>query len=147
MKPRLGRIVTRVIGLVLSKAGPESFDFAQDKPRRRVEESDLLVYVLPALGLLLNLALFAYIGWRYRALPESLPLHFDLLGQPDRFGVRSEIFKLPAIGLLLWALNSLFSLALHRCQLEGCELGAYLLLGATPVVQVLFWLAALNIMG
>jgi uncharacterized membrane protein len=104
---------------------------------------DRLVHVLLALGLLLNLALLAYIGWRYRALPQSLPLHFDTLGQPDRFGVRSELFKLPTIGLLLWALNSLFGLAAYRWE----KLGAYLLLGLTPVVQVLFWLAALNIMG
>ena len=126
-KLRLTRIVTRVIGLVLSK----------------VEGSDRLVHVLLALGLLLNLALFAYIGWRYRALPEFLPLHFDILGQPDRLGMRSEIFKLPAIGLLLLVLNSLFGLAIQRWQ----KLGAYLLLGVTPVVQVLFWLAVLNIIG
>jgi uncharacterized membrane protein len=134
-KLRLTRIVTRVIGLVLSKACPEL--------HRRVEGSDRLVHVLLALGLLLNLALFAYVGWRYRALPESLPLHFDILGQPDRLGVRSEIFKLPVMGLLLLVLNSLFGLAVHRWE----KLGAYLLLGMTPVVQVLFWLAALNIMG
>jgi uncharacterized membrane protein len=126
-KLRLGRIITRVIGLVLSK----------------VEGPDRLVHVLLVLGLLLNLALFAYVGWRFRALPESLPLHFDILGQPDRFGVRSEIFKLPAIGLFLLVLNSLLGLAVQRWE----KLGAYLLLGATSVVQVLFWLAALNIMG
>jgi hypothetical protein len=124
-----------VIGLVLSKACPE--------PRRRVKELDRLVLVLLALGLLLNLALFAYVGWRYRALPESLPLHFDILGQPDRLGGRSEIFKLPAIGLLLWFLNAIFGLAIQSRE----EMGAYLLLGVTPVIQVLFWLAALNIMG
>jgi uncharacterized membrane protein len=103
---------------------------------------DRLVHALLALGLLLNLALLAYIGWRYRALPESLPLHFDILGQPDRFGVRSEIFKLPVIGLFLLVLNSLLGLAIQRWE----KLGAYLLLGVTPAVQVLFWLAALNIM-
>jgi hypothetical protein len=134
-RPRLTRIVTWVIGLVLSKACPE--------PSRRVKGPDRLVFVLLAMGLLLNLALFAYVGWRYRALPESLPLHFDILGQPDRLGVRSEIFKLPAIGLLLLVLNSLFGLAIQRWE----KLGAYLLLGVTIVVQVLFWLAALNTMG
>ena len=134
-RPRLTRIVTRVIGLVLSKACPE--------PSRRVKGPDRLVHVLLAMGLLLNLALFAYIGWRYRALPESLPLHFDILGQPDRLGVRSEIFKLPAIGLLLLVLNSLFGLAIYRWE----KLGAYLLLGVTIIAQVLFWLAALNTMG
>jgi hypothetical protein len=134
-KLRLGRIVTRIIGLVLSTDCPER--------NRRGEGLDRLVRVLLALGLLLNLALFAYIGWRYRVLPESLPLHFNVLGQPDRFGVRSEIFKLPAIGFLLWVLNSLFGLTIHRWE----ESGAYLILGVTVVVQVLFWLAALNIMG
>jgi hypothetical protein len=118
-KLRLTRIVARIIG------------------------SDRLVHALLALGLLLNLALFAYIGWRYRALAGSLPLHFDILGQPDRFGVRGEIFRLPAIGLLLWVLNSLFGLAIQRWE----KLGAYLLLGVTTIVQVLFWLAALNIMS
>ena len=118
-KPRLIRVVTWVIG------------------------PDRLVHILLVLGLLLNLALFACIGWRYRALPESLPLHFDILGQPDRSGVRSEIFRLPAIGLLLLVLNSLFGLAIHRWQ----RMGACLLLGVPPVVQMLFWLAALNIMG
>ncbi len=108
----------------------------------RIIESDRLMHALLALGLLLNLTLFAYIGWRYRILPESLSLHFDILGQPDRFGVRSEIFKLPAIGLLLWVLNALFGLAIYRWEKSG----AYLLLGVTTVVQVLFWLAALNIM-
>lgn len=118
-KLHLGAIATRVIG------------------------SDRLVHVLLALGLLFNLALFAYIGWRYRALPASLPLHFDTLGQPDRLGVRSEIFNLPAIGLLLWLLNSLFGLVVYRWE----KLGAYLLLGVTTVVQALFWLAVLNIVG
>jgi uncharacterized membrane protein len=118
-KPRLIRIVTWVIG------------------------PDRLVHVLLALGLLLNLALFACMGWRYRALPASLPLHFDILGQPNRFGVRNEIFKLPAIGLLLFVINSLLGLAIQRWE----KLAAYLLLGVTTVIQVLFWLAALNIMG
>ena len=127
LKPRLIRIVMWAIGLVLSK----------------VEGPDRLVHVLLALGLLLNLALFAYIGWRYQALPESLSLHFDILGQSDRLGVRSEIFKLPAIGLLLLVFNSLLGLAIQRWEKPG----AYLLLGVTTVVQVLFWLAALNIMG
>jgi len=118
-KPRLIRIVTWVIG------------------------PDRLVHVLLAVGLSLNLALFACMGWRYRALPASLPLHFDILGQPNRFGMRSDLFKLPAIGLLLFVINSLLSLAIQRWE----KLGAYLLLGVTTVIQVLFWLAALNIMG
>lgn len=118
-KPHLIRVATWVIG------------------------ADRLVHVLLVLGLLLNLALFAYVGWRYRALPESLPLHFDSLGQPDRLGMRSEIFKLPAIGLLLFVLNSLVGLAIQRWEKPG----AYLLLGVTAVVQVLFGLAALNMMN
>jgi hypothetical protein len=40
-------------------------------------------------------------------------------------------------------LSNRFSLAVQRWQ----KVGAYLLLGAITVVQVPFWLAALNIMG
>jgi hypothetical protein len=43
----------------------------------------------------------------------------------------------------LFVLNSLLGLAIQHWE----KVGAYLLLGMTPVVQVLLWLAALNIMG
>lgn len=34
-------------------------------------------------------------------LPERLPMHFDLAGDPNRWGPRGELFVLPTIGLVL----------------------------------------------
>jgi uncharacterized membrane protein len=55
---------------------------------------------LPVAGLILqwNLAL-----WLWPTLPESIPLHFDGAGTPDRFGPRTALdwFLLPGVATLL----------------------------------------------
>lgn len=84
---------------------------------------DRLAHLLLALGLGVNLILFAYLCWRYPS--------------------RAEIFKLPAIGLVALIANSNLGILIHSRQ----RLGAYLLWGGTIAVQLLFWLAALNIIG
>jgi hypothetical protein len=86
---------------------------------------DRLAYLLLALGIGANLILFAYLCWRYPA-----------------WG-RTEIFKLPAIGLIAQMANSSLGIFIHSRQ----RVGAYLLWGAAVVVQFLFWLAALNMIG
>ena len=44
------------------------------------------------------------IGYHYNELPEQVPMHFNLQGEPDRLGSRTELFLLPAIGFVLLAL-------------------------------------------
>lgn len=39
-------------------------------------------------------------------LPESIPLHFDFGGHPDRWGDRNAIILVPLVGVLLFALLS-----------------------------------------
>jgi uncharacterized membrane protein len=48
-------------------------------------------------------ALFAGCAWAYPHLPDRIPVHFDLAGQPDRWAARSpwSWFGLPAIALVL----------------------------------------------
>ncbi len=104
---------------------------------------DGLAHILLALGLTANAALFAYVCWRYPALPQFLPLHFDALGQADRIGVRAEVFRLPGMGGLVLAINAALGFAVHQRE----KVGAYLLWGGAFVVQVIFWLAALSIIG
>lgn len=84
---------------------------------------DRLAHLLLVLGLGANLILFAYLCWRYSS--------------------RTEVFKLPAIGLIAQIANSSLGILIHRRQ----RVGAYLLLGGAIAVQLLFWLAALNIIG
>ncbi len=86
---------------------------------------DRVAHVLLALGLGVNLLLFAYLCWIY-----------PVLG-------RTDILKLPAIGLITLALNSSLGTPIHNRQ----RVGSYLLWGGAVVVQLLCWLAALNIVG
>jgi len=84
---------------------------------------DRPAHLLLALGLGANLVLFAYLCWRYPALG------------------RAEIFRPPAIGLVALIANSSLGILIHGRQ----RVGAYLLGGGAIVVQLLSWLAALNI--
>jgi len=38
----------------------------------------------------------------YQDLPESVPMHFDASGQPDRFGDKAELIMLPALATLMY---------------------------------------------
>ena len=35
-------------------------------------------------------------------LPDTIPVHFNLLGEPDRYGSKNSIWALPAIGFFLF---------------------------------------------
>ena len=86
---------------------------------------DRLAHLLLVLGVGANLILFAYLCWRYPV-----------------WG-RTEIFKLPAIGLVTQTTNSSLGILIHSRQ----RVGAYLLWGGAVAVQILFWLVAFNIIG
>ena len=86
---------------------------------------DRLAHLLLVLGLGANLVLFAYLCWRYPTLG------------------RTELFKLPAIGLVALISNSSLGILVHSQQ----RVGAYLLWGGAIAVQFFSWLAALNMIG
>ena len=93
---------------------------------------DRLGLALLVAGFALNLIVFAILSWRFPALPDDLPLHFDALGQPDRIGARSALFILPVLGALSWLTNTLWGIWQYRRQ----RLASYLLWGGAVVVQV-----------
>jgi hypothetical protein len=66
------------------------------------------------LNAVLLLALFAGSAWAYPRLPERIPMHFGLSGQPDRWETRSLVswFLLPAVAAGL-------ALALHGMSVYG----------------------------
>ena len=47
---------------------------------------------------------FAMIGIHWNDVPDQVPMHFNLQGEADRYGSKSELFILPFLGLGLWAL-------------------------------------------
>ena len=102
---------------------------------------DRLLLLLLVGGFVANMVLFAYLGWYYRSLPQFLPLHFTALGEVDRVGAKREVFKLPAIGLIVLGTNAFFGLLVYGRE----RTVTYLLLGAAIVEQLLFWWVAFNI--
>jgi uncharacterized membrane protein len=102
---------------------------------------DAVLWSLFAAALLINLALFIFLAVNFGALPPNVPMHFDLSGQPDRVEPTQMIFALPIIGLIVIVGNLVLGLWVrHR------ERAAALLLTATAVlIQILIWLATINI--
>jgi uncharacterized membrane protein len=78
----------------------------------------------------------------YPHLPPTLPLHYDVLGLPDRSGPATQVFLLPFIGLLALIANTLLGGLFYRRE----KVAAYLLWGGTIVVQVLLWIGTVNLL-
>lgn len=69
--------------------------------------------ILAALALMVAVSLYAW-----GRVPESLPVHWDITGEPDRYGSRLEALGVfPLIGLLLYGL----SLALPRMVAQQAQ--------------------------
>ena len=102
---------------------------------------DRWLWVLLGLTLLANVLLFGYMSWQHPYLPELLPLHFSILGQVDRVGERNELFLLPIIGLIVLVINVVFGGLIHVRE----RLGTYMLWASALGVQILLWLATVNI--
>lgn len=118
----------------------------------RVEESLLVrlplwrdpwVVALFLGGFVVNLALFAYLSSRYPSIPSFLSLHFGPSGQVDRVGMKLEIFKLPGIAMVVLGGNGLAGLLLHLKE----RYMALLVLAIALMVELLFWVAALQIIN
>lgn len=149
-------------GLAISPANPAAFVQTLDGLRAMgVEDSvesesrhaglgDWLIWrdrpmtALMALCGLSVVLLVGYITLIYPQLPEQLALHFDAQGQPNRFGPPAGLFLLPTIAGLVWLANTLGGLWLYRRATE--RTGAYLLFGATALVQGLLWAATIGLL-
>lgn len=94
-------------------------------------------------GLILNLAVFGLLCFRFPTLPERVVLHFNAAGQPDRIGPRQGLLLLPLIGLLAWGVNTIWGGVIYRRQRPG----AYLLWGGAVVVQIIAGLALWSLIG
>ncbi|MFQ5610525.1 MAG: PH domain-containing protein [Anaerolineae bacterium] len=82
-------------------------------------------------------ALAGFVFHRYQALPQSLPVHFDALGQADRIANKQVMLFLLLVGGSLLLFNSLLGAYLHRRE----RLGAYLLWGLGGAVQAGLFIA------
>ncbi len=104
---------------------------------------DRLGLGLLAAGFLALLALVGLLCYQFPALPLLVPLHFDVMGVPDRLGPRGQIFTIPLIGFLVLLLNLMLGWLAYRRE----RMVSHLLWGGGILVQVLMWVATAGILG
>ena len=92
---------------------------------------------LMALGLLINLSLFAYQAFQMPVLPALVSLPFAPLAGVGPIGLKNQLFLLPVAGLLLFFINFAFGVALHRTE----RFASYLFLAGGAMVQGFLWVA------
>lgn len=79
-----------------------------DRPKINVpyEQSDLLIELI---NITLLVLIWGFTLVNYQELPETIPVHFNAVGDPDDFGHRNTVWLLPAIAtfvfLLMFLLN------------------------------------------
>jgi hypothetical protein len=67
-------------------------------------------------GIVVNLALFGLLLFRYPALPDAIPMHWDAMGSVDRIALRQEAFALPVFGLITLIANDGLGAAFYRAR-------------------------------
>jgi hypothetical protein len=105
--------------------------------------SDRLALELLGMAVIACLLLFGYTCLRFPDLAPRVALHFDALGNPDRFGPRLQVFFLPIIGLMSLGTDVVIGLPMYLRD----RVGAYLLWSGAFVVQILAWVAAVGILS
>ncbi|MGC8877729.1 MAG: DUF1648 domain-containing protein [Anaerolineae bacterium] len=103
--------------------------------------NDRIVWGLMGGTLATSLALFGTMALAYPRLPEQLALHFDVLGQPDRVGQRSEILHLPVAALAMLVVDLSLGFAVYRRD----RVAAYLIWAGGILLQMLTWSALYTI--
>jgi uncharacterized membrane protein len=53
-------------------------------------------------ALILLVATFSYAAMYYGRLPDTIPVHFNASGDPDRYGQKTTLLVIPAIGLFIF---------------------------------------------
>jgi uncharacterized membrane protein len=104
---------------------------------------DHALQILLALTLAINIGLLLFLLVRYDTLPDPLPTHFDATGLPDVLKGKTDIMILPGIGFVVFVSNALLGVLVRQKE----RAAALLLAAGALFVQVLMWLAVINIAG
>jgi hypothetical protein len=103
--------------------------------------SDPTIYWLLAIAALLNLITLAILTSRYPSLAPMLQMRFDPTGQAADIRPRHQVLFIPLAAFGLTLVNLILGIALYRRQ----QLSAYLLQGASIIMQILFAIALITI--
>lgn len=115
--------------------------FAHAAARPLALFADPSAVLLMLFGGVLLAAMIWFILLRYDSVPQTLPLHYNTLGQPDRIGSPREIFLLPLIAGVVAVAN----IALAWSVIRFDRFAARLLLTGTCLVQTVTWVALLKL--
>ncbi len=82
------------------------------RPRIKIEigTTDRIIEALAAIALVLILIITSYY---YSELPDTIPQHYDLEGNPDRYGNKTLSLVLPGIGILMYIGLTILNLFPH----------------------------------
>ncbi|MCJ0742617.1 DUF1648 domain-containing protein [Pedobacter montanisoli] len=76
------------------------------KLKLNLSKFDIIIEVISII-VLLTLAVFTVVN--YKNLPDTVPVHFNLAGEADRFGSKKEIFALPLIAIAIYTLLTILN--------------------------------------
>jgi hypothetical protein len=97
---------------------------------------------LLALAILANAGLGIFLWQRFETFPDLIALHYNAFGEADIIGNKSEIYRLPLIGTIIWSSNA--ALAVVASRYDRVMARATLTVGL--VVQVMFAAGAWRIL-
>lgn len=106
---------------------------------------DRLAHIIVATAASLNGLLFAYLCAIYGRLPRLIPLHFDEHGFADRVEAPASLFVLPLVGLIAWLVNGALGWYFYHWRDE--QPLAFIMWGATILVQLATWAAVLGLLA
>jgi hypothetical protein len=75
--------------------------------------ADVWLPICVALGTLVLLIILGSIELRYDLLPDRVPLHFDVGGEPSQIAPKSDLLRLPLLGLFVLAANWALGIVVH----------------------------------
>lgn len=91
-------------------------------------------------SVLLLVWMWVLVAWSYQKLPETIAIHFNILGEADGFGNKTTVFMLPLIAIFMWLLISIFSRYPHIFNYPVKITEENRLLQYTIAVRFLRWL-------
>jgi hypothetical protein len=95
-----------------------------------------------ALGTLALLVVLGSICMQYDGLPDQIPLHFDVGGQPNQIASKSDLLRLPWLGLLVLVVNWALGIFVHPRE----RLLARVLWLTGVVVQFILFVGILDVL-
>ncbi len=93
-------------------------------------------------GLLVDGAFALYLWRQFETFPELITLHYNAFGEADLIAAKTEIYKLPLIGAVIWGANT--AIAVVASPLDRVLARASL--GVALVVQLLICAGAWRIL-